>query len=174
MKRIIIKKYQWEVTDNFGDTTTFDDKRLAEDYQKIIRQERRVINYIRPKGVTLVVSKDNNVFYRAIPAFLGYDGVPYAEAPKDKDREHFMDLMDPINYYGSISGDIITMLREAYRRISQSYETRLWNKKYGNKACCSILHPVNWTRGALWYNWDGEKFTTNDKKCKITTEDFLK
>lgn len=174
MKRILIKTYKWQVTNNFGEITTFDNKRDAEKYQNVVKRERRVLNYIRPKGVTLVVSKDFGVFYRAVPAFLGCNGLPYAEAPKDKDREFFMCLADPFDHYHVISGDIVMMLKEAYRRMPQIEEDvpYVWSKRYGNRACGFILHPDNWGRGILWYNWDGENFSTNDKKCKITTKNF--
>ncbi len=172
MKRVLIKTYKWEVADNFGRVQSFENRHRAEEYQQSVKRERRVINYIRPKGVTLVVSKNSRAWYANIPAFLGYDGVPYAQANKDRDRDFFMDLLDPIDSYRGITGDTVPVLKAAYRRITQSGETRLWNKKYGNSSCSLVLHPDSWTRGALWYNWDGKNFSTNDKKCKITNKDF--
>lgn len=169
--KVVTKKYV--VTDNFGHDSVFSDKTVALRYERVVRGERKVIKLIRPKGVTLVVSKDEDVFLKTVPAILGFNGLPYAKADKTKNCEHFMNTLDPINHYSSISGGIVKVLKETYHRITNATGTyRLWNKKYGNSSMVFSLHPTHWSKGALWYNWDGEKFSTNDKKCKITNADF--
>ena len=167
----VTKKYV--VTDNFGHDSAFSDKTAALRYESVVRGERKVIKFIRPKGVTLVVSKDEDVYFKTVPAFLGFEGLPYAAANKDKNREHFMNMLDPINHYSPISGGIVSVLKKTYHRITNATGThRLWNKKYGNSSMVLELHPTLWSKGALWYNWDGKNFSTNDKKCKITNADF--
>jgi hypothetical protein len=169
--KVVTKKYV--VTDNFGHNSVFLDKTVALRYESIVRGERKVIKLIRPKGVTLVVSKNENVFFKVVPAILGFNGLPYAEANKDKNREHFMNTLDPINPYSSITGGIVSVLKQTYHRITNATGTyNLWNKRYGNSSMDLALHPTYWSKGALWYNWDGENFSTNDKQCKITNADF--
>ena len=166
----VVKEY--EVTDNFGETHIFKTEAEAILLEDIYEREKKVINYLRPRGITIVVNKNPNIFYQVFPAFVGYNGVPYAELSYEKEREHFMLCLDPIDHIYAFGGNLLQMLKECYRRIPNIPEGKRWNLKYG----CNIthmLHPDHWEGIIYWYNWDGCQFTTNDPSCKITTEDFI-
>lgn len=160
-----IVTYKYVVVDNFGEECVFDKEQDALKYQQVIDKEREIIGYIKPKGVTLVVSTDMHVWFKTQPAFVALDGVPFAQCDKEKRCEHFYGL-NPFDQYRGIHGGIVDVLKQVFEYTGK------WETTYGNKQCSYILHPYHWKEGVLWYNWDGENFTTNDKECKITNNDF--
>lgn len=162
-----IVTYEYVVTDAFGKENVFERKAEAIDFEKHVKAMRKVIGYIRPNGVTLVVSRDEDVFYKSVPAFIGIDGKPFMECTKDKRREHFRGNV-PHTWHCDVYGNIVEVLKQAFERASYW----IWETEYGETQCGYILNEYHWQEGALWYNWDGEQFTTNDPDCKITTKDF--
>lgn len=175
--------YTYEVEDNYGNISGFDDKKKALDYLKYVKAERKVLDLIKPSGVTLIVSKDKNVFYKCIPAFIGFCGVPFCEANKDKEREFYYNGINSVERYSSIYGNLIKVLKQSFKLMHEkcmsSYDYHdgayryHWDTIHGNSACAFICHPNHWTKGALWYHWDGKEFSTNDRKCKITKQDLI-
>lgn len=172
----------YSVLDNYGKTLEFDSKEAAQDCEDYINKEKVVLDNIRKTGVTLVVSKDHDVFYKCIPAFIGFHGVPFCEARKDKDRDFYMASCGHIDSIGVKGGNLIRVLLDFYNimctRCNTSFDYHdgsyhfRWDNTYGHK-CSFMCHPDHWMKGAYWYNWDGENFTTNDPSCKLSAKDFL-
>lgn len=175
--------YTYEVLDNYGKVRSFDNLADATQYSDYVVKERKVLDYIKPKGVTLVVSEDYDVFYKVLPAFIGFNGVPFCDVMKDKQRDHYMNLCNSVERYSSIYGNLLDILKRAYKVTDEncrsSFDTwdgayhYYWDVKYGDSCCAHYCHPDHWTKNVLWYNWDGKTFTTNDPKCELKTEDFL-
>lgn len=180
-----IRKYYtiYRVINNYGETHEFDSKEEAQSFENFVRREKKVLNNIRKDGITLVVSKDLNVFCECIPAFIGFHGIPFCEVRKDKDREHYMASYSHIDSVGIKGGNLIGMLKFFYEIMcttcSHSFDYWngayhfKWDNTYGNRAMQYMCHPNHWRKGAYWYNWNGEEFTTNDSHCSLKTEDFL-
>lgn len=175
--------YTYEVLDNYGTKRIFSSLAEATEYSDYVVKERKVLDYIKPKGITLVVSEDYNVFYKVLPAFIGYNGVPFCEVMKDKHRDCYMNLSNSVERYSSIYGNLLNILKRAYKVTEaiciSSFDKwdgayhYYWNTKYGSSSCTHCCHPNHWTKNVLWYNWDGKEFTTNDPKCELKTEDFI-
>lgn len=181
MKKIKHVYYTYKVTDNFGNTKEYDTAAAARNMEHHYAKERKMIlNYIRPKGITLVLSKDTEHYVKCIPAFIGYNGVPLCECNKDKNRDFYMSQFLFADDGRSFFGNLFKVIKESYEFASEycnysfdhwrgAYHDR-WDAKYGNNA--AIGHISGWSKGVLWYHWDGDTFTTNDKKCKLTSENF--
>ena len=183
IKRIKHVTYTYEVLDNYGKVNHFDSLTEATRYSDYVAKERNVLNYIKSKGVTLVVSEDYNVFYEVLPAFIGFNGVPFCDVRKDKHRDHYMNLSNSVERSSSIYGNLLEILKRAYKLTDEKCRSSFdrwdgayhyyWDVKYGYSCCAYYCHPSHWTKNVLWYNWNGKKFTTNDPDCKLTTKDFL-
>ena len=180
MKKVKHTYYTYEVRDNYGNTNEYNEKSMATKMERIYAKERKVLSYIKPKGVTLVVSKDKSHYANVMPAFLGWNGVPLCRCDKDKGYEYYHSQFLFADEGRSIFGNTLEVIKDAYEFASKycnysfdrwrgAYRDR-WDAKYGNNA--AVSHVSAWTKGILWYNWDGKNFTTNDKKCKLTSEDF--
>ena len=181
MKEIKTVILSYEVEDNYGHTHTFKSVEEASAYEHFVQEERKILNYIKPKGVTLVISQDSSVYYKVIPGFIGYNGVPFCDALKNKGRESYYNGINTVERYSSIRGSLIQILSRAYKVCSSkcfhtfnvwdgAYHYH-WDSAYGIET--GETQPNLWRKGALWYNWDGEHFTTNDLNCKITAQDLL-
>lgn len=186
MKKIKTIVITYEVIDNYGNKREFETLAEARKFEKYVKKERKVLDYFKPKGVTLIVSKDLDVFYNVINGAIGFNGVPFCSVLKRKNVvDSYYNLSNPVEKrMSSIHGSLIAVLKRAYVLMNTkclssfdylegAYHYR-WNTTVGNSACVYELHPDNWKKGAYWYNWDGKQFTTNDPKCKITSEDLLK
>jgi hypothetical protein len=185
MKKIKTIVITYEVTDNYGNKREFDTFAEAQKFERYVKEERKVLDYFKPKGVTLIVSKDLDVFYNVAAGAIGFNGVPFCSVLKPKNTDSYYNSSNPVEkLISSIHGPLIAVLKRAYVLMNTkclssfdyregSYHYR-WNTAVGNPACTHELHPNYWKKGAYWYNWDGKQFTTNDPKCKITSEDLLK
>lgn len=178
-KKII--SYEYQVVDNYGISHTFSNKADADIYLSSCKREQKILNYLKPKGVTLVVSKNPNVYYKCVAAFIGYNGVPFCSVYKSKDRHLYYNGINSIeDHFSSIHGDLAEVLKKAYALLNgrgaiDRYDGAYhyyWNPAVGNDYCVEP-EPEHWKNGVYWYNWDGKEFTTNDKKCKLTTKDFM-
>ena len=172
--------YTYEVEDNFGWVQSFNTEGEAQTFAHHVEEEKKVLNYLRPKGVTLVVSKDKNVFCKCIPAFIGFNGAVFCEAPKDKDRDFYHNLNNSVQRTSDIYGNMVTVMKKVFTLLYGlgKFDTYngayhyYWDPAIGNRTCQHICHPDHWMKGAYWYNWDGNTFTTNDPNCKITDMNF--
>lgn len=170
----------YKVTDVYGYTTSFESKEEATHYLERQITEKEALSHLKPKGVTLVVSKRPQTYYRVIAGYVGYNGVPFCKCEKEKDREHFMALSNTIERCSTIHGNIPEILGKVFNLLhGRSYFDRWdgayhfhWNPAIGNPHCAGYDLSA-WEKGALWYNWDGDKFTTNDPTCQYTDKDIL-
>lgn len=176
-KKIITTHYL--VDDNYGATKEFNSKTDAAAYLEFVKAERKVLSYIKPHGVTLVLAK-RQCYFRCIAAFIGVHGVPFCDANKSVERDHFYNGINSIeDHFSSIHGNLVTVLKRAYALVNNRSSFDRWDGAYhyhwdaavGNKHCFDL--GGHWSDGAYWYNWDGSKFTTNDHKCKLTDADFI-
>lgn len=181
MKKIKHISYTYVVRDNYGNDIELPTLRDAEVVEEIIKEERKVLDLIKPTGVTLILSKLTDYYPGyVIPAFIGWNGVPFCECNKDKDRDFFHNLNNTIENTSSIHGNLLNTLKSAYKlldlkgRNSYDYWSGAyhyhWDIAYGNENV--VEHYIAWCKGALWYHWNGKTFTTNDPKCKLTSKDF--
>lgn len=183
IKKIEHVIHTYEVLDNYGKTYSFNSLAEATQYSDYVVKERKVLDYIKPKGVTLVVSEDYSVFHKVLPAFIGFNGVPFCDVMKDKHRDHYMNLNNSVERNSSIYGNLLDILKKAYVVTNKYCKSSFdiwngachyhWDIKYGDSCCAYYCHPNHWTKNVLWYNWDGKEFTTNDINCKLTTKDFI-
>lgn len=180
LKKVKVVTYYYEVTNSYGVKSSCENIEEAKELLKFANKEKKVLDLIKPKGVTLVLSKHQYYYYKVIPAFIGFNGVPFCEANKDKGKEYFYNGINSIeDHFSRIYGNLPTVLARAYKLLDgrESFDRwdgayhYYWNTQVGNTHC--IATPVAWKYGALWYNWDGENFTTNDKDCKVTNEDII-
>lgn len=180
MKEIKHVYYAYQVTDNFGNEKEYENAAAARNMERHYAKERKILNYVKPKGITLVLSKDAEYYAKCIPAFIGYNGVPLCQCNKDKERDFYMSQFLFADDGRSFFGNLFKVIKESYEFASKccnysfdrwrgAYRDR-WDAMYGNDA--AMGHINGWTKGVLWYHWDGNTFTTNDKKCKLTSEDF--
>lgn len=177
-----IVTYQYQVVDNYNHMHKFNYKADAELFLDFCKKERKIINYIKPTGVTLVVSKNPNVYVHVVAAFIGYNGVPFCEASKDKKREFFINPSNSIeDHFSHIYGNIVDVIKKSYDMLNgrETFDKHdgayhyYWNTEVGNEFCFPI-EDEHWKNGVFWYNWDGKNFITNDKTCKLTNNDFIK
>lgn len=183
IKKIKHVTYTYEVLDNYGKINSFNSLTEATQYSDYVAKERKVLDYIKPKGVTLVVSEDYDALYSVLSAFIGFNGVPFCDVMKDKHRDHYMNINNPVERSSSIYGNLLDILKKAYIVTNKNCRSSFdrwdgayhycWDIKYGNSCCAECCHPEYWTKNVLWYNWDGKEFTTNDFNCKLTTKDFI-
>lgn len=176
---VVVTNY-YTVTDCYNQEHRFDSYSKAVDFFEYTKKERKVLNLIKPKGVTLVVSNNPSVFYKVYPGFLGYNGVPFCECTKEKDRPYFYNLINSVERYSSIYGSLINVLKKTYNLLHkvETFDRRdgayhyQWNTEVGNTYCIApSASDVVWNNH-YWYNWDGENFTTNDPDCLVTSSDF--
>lgn len=172
--------YTYEVTDAYDHVKTFDTKEEAWLFAQQVDLEKTIIEYIKPKGVTLVLCKNPNVFYKVYPCFIGWNGVPFCDVLADKERGHFMNLDNSIERLSSLNGDLCEIIQKAYKLFS-TYGTKTfdyrdgachysWHHTTGNEFCFDV--DEYWLKDVFWYNWDGKQFTTNDPNCKLSNNDF--
>jgi hypothetical protein len=186
-EKTVIKKtkhvtYTYDVLDNYGRISSFNSLTGATKYSDYVVKERKVLDYIKPRGVTLVVNEGYKGFYKVLPAFIGFNGVPFCDIMKDRQIDHYMNLENSVERYSSIRGNLPDVLKRAYKVADENCKSSFdrwdggyhyyWDIKYGNSECLCDCHPKHWTKNVLWYNWDGKEFTTNDPNCKLTTKDF--
>lgn len=173
--------YTYEVTDFFGRRGVFDNKKEAEYHLGIATMEENIINkYVKPHGVTLVVCNNSGIYYKTYPAFIGYNGVPFCDANRAKNREFFWNGINSVqDHMSSIHGNVCEVLKKAYDllhnvgcfdRIDGAYHY-YWNPAVGNP-CCFPVGDYWLEETVLWYNWDGEHFTTNDPDCELSDNSF--
>ena len=143
------------------------------------RKEKCLIKNRKING-TWLVSKDENVFYECIPAFIGFNGVVFCEAPKAKDKDYYHNLHNSVQRTSDIYGNMVTVMKKVFALLyglgkfdrHNGASHYYWDPAVGNRTCQHICHPDHWSKGAYWYNWDGKHFTTNDNKCKVADKDF--
>lgn len=173
--------YTYEVTDAYGHTYSFNNKNEAESYAKYVALQKTIIQmYIKPRGVTLVLCKNPNVFYKVYPCFIGWNGVPFCSVLADKERNHYMNLDNTIERISQLYGDLHEIIQKAYGLLSVSGNKTFdrwngachysWNHVTGNDFC--FYADEYWLKDVLWYNWDGKHFSTNDKTCTLTDLSF--
>lgn len=176
---VVVTNY-YMVTDCYNYTRRFKRYEEALEYLKYQKEEQKVINIIKPKGVTLVISRNPNVFYKVYAGFLGYNGVPFCDCNKDKDRAYFYNLHNTIERYSNICGSLITVLKKTYALLKdlKTFDKQdgayhySWDTEVGNSYCIGPCALESVWGNHYWYNWDGENFTTNDPDCLVTSKDF--
>jgi hypothetical protein len=176
---VVVTNY-YMVTDCYNYTRRFEHYKEAVRFLKNQREEQKVISMLKPKGATLILSNNRYVYYGVIPAFIGFNGVPFCECNKDKTRPLFYNHNNTIERYSTVYGSLIDVLKRVYELLDgvQSFDRwdgayhYSWDTEVGNSHC---IYPA--TLGSIWndsywYNWDGENFTTNDPDCLVTSSDF--
>ena len=177
--KVVVENY-YEVIDCYNYTRCFDDYKRAVEYFNYVKAEQKVISYLKPKGATLVVSKNPNVFYKCYPGFIGFNGVPFCDCTKDKGRPYFYNGLNSVERYSHIHGSVIEVLQKTYKLLDgvRSFDRRdgayhyHWNTEVGNSSCIMPTSSATVWENHYWYNWDGENFTTNDLDCLVTSRDF--
>lgn len=180
MKKIKHVYYTYQTIDNFGNKHEYEKKSEATRMKKHYAAEKKILDFVKSKGVTLILSKNTEFYVKCIPAFIGYNGVPLCRCDKYKDRDFYMSQFLFADDGRTFFGNLRTVLKESFefgnKYLHQSFDRwrgayrDRWDKVYGNDA--AVPHISAWTKGVLWYHWDGGTFTTNDKKCKLVSEDF--
>ena len=176
---VVVTNY-YTVTDCYNFTHRFEYYKEAIRFLENQREERKVISMLKPKGATLILSKDRYVYYGVIPAFIGFNGVPFCDCTKDKDRPYFYNGINSVERYSHIYGSVIEVLQKTYKlldgvrsfdRWDGAYHYH-WNTEVGNSSCIMPSANASVWDNHYWYNWDGKNFTTNDPDCLITSRDL--